>query len=74
MNAFIESTLKCDNVCGSNLLDNKNDIADEVENLLMAFQTSPRCSYESSLLLFLNHFRHIFHPKGQQFDDTTASN
>lgn len=73
MNAFIESTLKCDNVCGSNLLDNKNDIADEVENLLMAFQTSPCCSYKSSLLLFLNHFRHIFHPEGHQFDDTTAS-
>lgn len=44
MNAFIESTLKCDNVCDSNLFDNKNDIADEVENLLMAFQMSPCCS------------------------------
>lgn len=44
MNAFIESTLKCDNVCDSNLFANKNDIADEVENLLMAFQTSPCCS------------------------------
>lgn len=73
MNAFIESTLKCDNVCGSNLFDNKNDITDEVENLLMAFQTSPCCSYESSLLLLLYHFSHIFHTEGHMFDDTSAS-
>lgn len=36
-NTFMESTFKCDNVCGSNLFDNKNDIAYEVEHFLMAF-------------------------------------
>lgn len=47
---FIESTFKCDNVCGSNLFDNKkSDIVGEVKNLVMAFQMSPCCFYESSL-------------------------
>lgn len=74
MNAFMESTLKCDKVCDSNLFDNKNDAADEVENLLMALQTAPCCSCESLLILLLYHFSHIFHPEGHMFDDTTAPN
>lgn len=73
---FIESTFKCDNVCGSNLFDNKKWYRGGGEkNLVMAFQMSPCCCfYESSLRRLLRRFSLIFHPEGHTSDDSTAAN
>lgn len=73
---FIESTFKCDNVCGSNLFDNKKwYCGGGKKNLVMAPQMSPCCCfYESSLRRLLRRFSLIFHPEGHASDDSTAAN
>lgn len=53
----------------------KNDIVEEVKNLVMAFQMPPCCCfYESSLRRLLRRFSLIFHPEGHTSDDSTAAN
>lgn len=49
----------------------KNDIVEEVKNLVMAFQMSPCCCfYEGSLRRLSRRFSLIFHSEGHASDDS----